>query len=486
MLLMAAVMLLSNNSLAQCSVNNVIVKMNSSTPVSGTSCTVNFDFIFTLEHNNGNKFIYMHAWLVNDYPNYFNYPPAPSNAKPPVAADLLLAKINIGINNDISTANPLPALLQIYNPDPTVVLTKAAGVSESNDITGDWFTIKGVEITVPLGCSSVISLMADFWSSNSSNAQNAQCVFAGQAFTIDPRINGFINCTLPRTFNVVISSVASSAISGTYDVYLDNPSDPNQSGSIGTYGPEDNVKVYSSAYTTSGTFPNQYVASAVAYPPYNSQKPESDRNLWVVVSTASYGNKVINLLVNGCAPLSLQLTAFSVQKSNATALLQWTTEQEVNVNGFYVERKTGTGLFESIGFVKAKSALYSGVKMFTYSYIDEGLAGGAVTLYRLKMLDIDGSFIYSDIKAIRNDSKRMSILIYPNPGNGTFNIVVPSEVGVYDVTVTDYCGKMLRTFMAVQNKSFQMNNLLPGVYMLKVKFRETGETVTERIVIQQR
>jgi len=486
LLLLMAMVPLYNKMMAQCTVSNVIVKVNSSSPSATVpgGCDVNFDFMFTLEHNNGNKYIYMHAWLTNEYPNYFNYPPAPNNAKPPVATDLLLAKINIGINNDITTVHPLPTLLSTYNPDPTVVLTPAASVTESNDITGDWFTIKGVQVTVPLGCSSIINMMADFWSSNANNAQNAQCVFAGQAFTIDPRINGFINCITPRTFNVVISSVAASAISGTYEVYIDNPSDPTQSGSVGTYGPEDNLMVYSSAYSTSGTFPNQYVASGITYPPYNTQKPQSDRNLWVVVSTTIYNNKVINLLVNGCAPLDLKLVGFNAAKNNGKAMVQWKTELEVNMSGFSVERKISAGQFEQIAFVQAESLLNTETGSFTYTYTDNGLVNGNVIFYRLKMIGTDGTFAYSDIKAIRNDGKKMYVTIHPNPNNGIFKVAVPVDAGVYDVIVTDYCGKMLKTMYSLRNQNLQINNLLPGVYILKIIFRESGESITERIIVQ--
>ena len=109
LLLLLAMMPAFNKMIAQCVVKNVIVRVNSSVPsptIPG-ACDINFDFIFTIEANGGNKYIYMHAWMANDYPNFFNCPPPPSNAKPPKAADLLLSRINIGIDNNI----PVPALI---------------------------------------------------------------------------------------------------------------------------------------------------------------------------------------------------------------------------------------------------------------------------------------------------------------------------------------------------------------------------------------
>ena len=489
LLLLLAMMPLYNNLTAQCTIKNVIVKVNSSVPSSTIpgACDVNFDFIFTIENNGGNKYIYMHAWLVNDYPDYFQCPPPPNNAKPPVAADLLSSKINLGIHNEVHAGHPAPTLIQVYYPDPTVILTPATGLIRSVYPTGDSarFTIKGVQITVPQGCNDIISMKADFWSSQGQIAQNAQCVNCGVSFTIDPRVNGFVNCSTPRTFNTIITSVAPFSISGTFEVYLDNPSDPLVSGSVGTYGPEDNVMVYSASYaTTIAGGVNSFVATNIGYIPYSLNKPDADRNLWVVVNTNGYSNKAINLLVNACSPLDLKLVSFDVHRSNGSAVLQWKTEAENGMSGFYIERKTGNGVFESIAFVQAKSEGSDAMLGFTYSYNDGSLAAGTVGFYRLKMIEMDGKYSYSDIKAVRTEGGKMYVTIHPNPSNGTFKIALPSNAGSYDMMLTDYCGKMLKQMSGLRNQTLQMNNLQPGVYVLKILFRETGETLTERVVVQ--
>lgn len=485
LLLLLAMMPMYNNLIAQCVVKNVIVRVNSSipSPTIAGACDINFDFIFTIEANGGNKYIYMHAWMANEYPNFFKCPPPPSNAKPPKASDLLLSRINIGIDNNV----PVPALISSYVPDPTVPITPATSLLRSVYPTGDSarFEVRGIQITVPLGCDNIISMKADYWSSQSAQAQNAHCVYCNQSFTIDPRVNGFINCSTPRTFNAIISTVAPFTISGTYEVYLDNPSNPLVSGSIGTYGPEDNVRVYSSAFTTViGGGVNRYIATDVTYLPYSNQKPDCDRNLWIVVQTNGYPNRAINLLVNGCAPLDLKLISFKAEKKNGNAVLQWQTEQEINMSGFYIERKVVNGQFENVGFVEAKSFRNNEGGGFVYSFTDAGLAVGNVTFYRLKMVEKDGKYAYSDIRAIRNDGKKMYVSIHPNPCNGSFIVAIPSDAGLYDVMLTDYSGKVLKTLNSLKNPSLQMDNLFPGVYMLKIFFRETGESVTERIIVQ--
>lgn len=484
LLLLLASLPLYNNMMAQCVVKNVIVKVNSSSPSATTPgyCDVNFDFIFTIENNGGNKYIYMHAWMINDYPNYFNCPPAPSNAKPPVAANLLLSKINIGIHNEIHAGHPAPTLISTYYPDPTVVLTSASGLDRFVYPTGDSarFVVKGIQLTVPLACSEIISMKADFWSSQGQQAQNAQCVYCGMGFTIDPRINGLINCNIPRTFNVIISSVADFPISGTYEVYLDYP---DGSGNRGTYGPEDNVMVYTSPYSTilNAGF-NTYVAGNIPYL-YNNVKPEADMNLWVVVSVTGYPNKAINLLLNSCSPLPLKLVEFNVEKSVNGAALTWKTDEEFNTSGFYVEKKTGDGQFVNLGFVPTKSGNNEQTG-FTYNFIDVTLVSGTVTFYRLKMMDNDGKYTYSDIRALRTNGGKMYAMVRPNPSNGTFKVDIPSDAGIYDLMITDLTGRVIKNMYGLNNQTIQFNNLFPGVYVMKINFRESGESVTERVIVQ--
>src|SRR5258706_2380905 len=58
---------------AQCTVSNIVIQNVSVAAVQtpGT-CTVTFDATFTIENNNGNKYIFIHAWLLSNYPDYFH------------------------------------------------------------------------------------------------------------------------------------------------------------------------------------------------------------------------------------------------------------------------------------------------------------------------------------------------------------------------------------------------------------------------------
>jgi Secretion system C-terminal sorting domain len=473
---------------AQCVVKNVIIKVNASSPSSAVpgSCTIDFDFIFTIENNGGNKYIYMHAWLANEYPNYFGCPTPPNNSKPPIAADLTLSRINLGIHNDVHSGHPAPTLISTYYPDPLVAITSTGQLIRSVYPAGDSarFTIKNVVITVPKACTDVINMKADFWSSQSQLAQNAQCVYCNRDFTIDPRVNGLLNCMLPHTFNIAITSSAPGSISGDFEVYLDNPSDAANPGSIGTYGPEDNVMVYSSPYSTvvsNGV--NLFTAVNIPYAPYNNLKPDADKNLWVVVSTNQYANKAINLLRNTCAPLLFSKINFDVMLSNRSIVLNWSTREEQSMSGYFIERKYIGESFREIGFVEAYSAIGNNAGNYSYDFTDKQLKENTVVQYRLKFAENDGSYSYSEIRSIRTGVSGLGVTVYPNPGRGVFKVAVPANAGSYDILITDNNGRTIYTQSNLRNQSDINSIHTPGVYFMKVRIRETGEVITQKLVV---
>src|SRR5215208_4544706 len=68
---------------AQCSASDILLQNVVSTGGTATTCSVTFDLSFTMETNNGNKFIFLHAWKQANYPNFFNctdgHPATPPN-----------------------------------------------------------------------------------------------------------------------------------------------------------------------------------------------------------------------------------------------------------------------------------------------------------------------------------------------------------------------------------------------------------------------
>ncbi len=146
---------------AQCTVSDIIIQ--NVTAAGGQppgSCTVKFDASFTLEHNSGNKYIFIHAWTQQDYPNYFdcvNGSPSSNGAiHAPEQADLANAFLNFGIDNSDG-----PTLLSEYTPDPAVTLSSVDSIRREI-MGGDTavFFLYGVTVTLPFTCGTPTVIMA--------------------------------------------------------------------------------------------------------------------------------------------------------------------------------------------------------------------------------------------------------------------------------------------------------------------------------------
>lgn len=109
-------------------------------------------------------------------------------------------------------------------------------------------------------------------------------------------------------------------------------------------------------------------------------------------------------------PVSLNLISFSGILRDGQSLLDWQTANEKNVSGFEVERKTGDQWY-AIGSVPALNSA-SG---FDYYFTDKHPEFGQ-NYYRLRMIDLDGTYSYSDIIALNNIHAASRVLQnIPNP-----------------------------------------------------------------------
>ena len=183
------------------------------------------------------------------------------------------------------------------------------------------------------------------------------------------------------------------------------------------------------------------------------------------------------------ANLPVTLANFNAVQRSSKVNLTWDTLFELNNDGFEIERRIGGGSYQKIAFVDSKAPGGNG-DAFSYSFEDAENLPKGVTYYRLRQVDLDGNATYSEIKAVRTGNGTIILSVYPNPSRGTTNVALPSGVGTYDVSVDDFTGKSVQRFSGLTSSNLQLNNLKPGMYMLRVSIRATGETITERIAVQ--
>jgi len=193
-------------------------------------------------------------------------------------------------------------------------------------------------------------------------------------------------------------------------------------------------------------------------------------------------------LFRGGVPV--ELISFNTRVELNKVLLDWSTATETNNRDFEILRgvypvQSGTqndNGWESIGFVPGFGTT---TEVHHYSFVDEGLQSGNYQ-YRLKQMDFDGSFEYSNSIEVTVDAPTIFSLAqnYPNPFNPTTKIkyTIPSvtlrqaqsDIHI-TLTIYDVLGNEIATLINEQKQpgtyevEFSGTNLPSGIYFYQLK-----------------
>jgi hypothetical protein len=499
--LLAIVMGSYVSSYSQCdlSLGNVSVEMIG-TPVTigPNKCQATFNIQFDLGYNSGSKFVYIHSYRASDYPspNFFNCGSGTPSVNPPTHTQLGTAIDAIGKSfADIGLDNsgghgalntPVAVtILSTYSPDPTVVLTKPSnspGMTVTKTFTGgstDHFVMSNVTVVFNQSCASTLKVKTDVWASNANAASaKAQCYLCGiQQIFNDPSITGFKKCTNPRLLSIGIQTTSATPITFSYNLYK---SDGDANFEPGT---EDTLVGSAGPFTISAGSP--YANANVSYTGNKTLGENSD--IWVAVTSSESSNTILELFSNQCTSLPVHLTYFNAKRTNASNVnLNWQTAQELNSSGFEIQRQVGNANWQVVGFVHSQALNGNSSSPLTYSYADNNTAN-AVTQYRLRTIDLDGSSKFSETRSVRGEGQTGKIILYPNPSlDGNLKVVFEDMSGARDVSLTDMNGRLIRQWAGITNNNLEINNITSGYYSLRVINRETGEQSVEKVVFSNR
>lgn len=167
-------------------------------------------------------------------------------------------------------------------------------------------------------------------------------------------------------------------------------------------------------------------------------------------------------------PLSVGLGMFTAIKTdNNTVDLDWTTMTEQNSKGFEIERSVDGRNWSSIGFVSSQADNGNSRTSLKYAYEDLQPNTG-YNYYRLKQLEVNGNFEYSDVrKVFFDDQTQNTITIYPNPAVQSMNVQgLESGDVIYVFDVSGKTVKVVYTFDSTVK--FNVSDLAAGTYFLKV------------------
>ncbi|HTE25175.1 T9SS type A sorting domain-containing protein [Flavitalea sp.] len=166
--------------------------------------------------------------------------------------------------------------------------------------------------------------------------------------------------------------------------------------------------------------------------------------------------------------LPVNLAAFrATTVNNESVLLTWQTATEINNDRFDVERSRDNN-WELVAKVKGVT---NSNQVINYTTTDPNPYPG-ISYYRLKQVDIDGSFKYSAIEKINIDETPPAFQVYPNPADQHLfirgKITSAKELQVYDQSgknLSHLIGKSV--YSRSQGLRIDVSRLPTGLYFIK-------------------
>jgi hypothetical protein len=170
----------------------------------------------------------------------------------------------------------------------------------------------------------------------------------------------------------------------------------------------------------------------------------------------------------------VELSSFNAAANEGTVLLNWSTATETNNRGFEIERKSSNSEYQKIGYV---AGFGTTTQPRNYSFTDNDLTKGSYT-YRLKQVDFNGSFEYSNEVEVEVNVPVVFSLEqnYPNPFNPNTLIKysIPQDQQVR-LNVYNLLGEKVMTLVNRLQKAgehevnFNASNFASGVYFYKLE-----------------
>jgi len=194
------------------------------------------------------------------------------------------------------------------------------------------------------------------------------------------------------------------------------------------------------------------------------------------------GNNIsaAQLIVSDAGLLPIKLGSFTGLAEKCNASIKWVTvSEEASFKQFEVEYSPDASVFIKVGVVAGKNIATGTSYDFTYYQ----LSGSGY--YRLKQVDKDGRFEYSQVIRVTTSCRdKAKVMVYPNPIKFDQDLFVniSGRAGKIQGELYDAAGKKVAVYaLANSANALSVVNLSAGVYTLYV--RSDGEVESFKIVL---
>jgi hypothetical protein len=183
----------------------------------------------------------------------------------------------------------------------------------------------------------------------------------------------------------------------------------------------------------------------------------------------------------------VELTSFTAAAANGQVILNWTTATETNNQGFEIERSQNSN-WMNIGYV---AGFGTTTEPKSYSFVDDLSLTHSLTLsYRLKQINFDGTFEYSDVINVNVEIPLEYTLEqnYPNPFNPSTTIKYSiAEDGYVKLAIYNTLGEEVASLVNNNQKagryevSFNAGKLSSGVYVYRIE--TSNYTASKKLIL---
>jgi len=192
-------------------------------------------------------------------------------------------------------------------------------------------------------------------------------------------------------------------------------------------------------------------------------------------------------------PIPVELTAFFALNTNEGVMLKWVTSTETNNSGFSVQRSSDYENYSDVAFVEGNGTT---TRPHEYNFVDK-ISTAGIYYYRLKQIDFDGSYEYSNVIEVDVNAPSEFVLEqnYPNPFNPStvikFSLPVDSKVTIdlYN-TLGEKVDQLVNKEFSTGNHdvNFDASDLSNGIYFYTLNAQDKngkGFISTKKMVLMK-
>ena len=181
----------------------------------------------------------------------------------------------------------------------------------------------------------------------------------------------------------------------------------------------------------------------------------------------------------GLGALPVDILYFAGKLNGNLINLNWEVGTEINVKYYEVERS-----FNSTDYKRIYTNTAMGLSNYSFNDDVENIKGRR-TYYRIKKVDNDGRFSYSDVFSIHLQLNN-KFTIYPNPVKNNLKLQLNNNLtGIIPLQITDLAGRVLINESVIANDGFvskSVNKLKNGIYILKITIK--NEVLTAKFMVE--